>query len=264
MGALLPLADEFWLACHDRPDGLSQLKDFPLGVGLGTALLAELLTPHVVTVTDRDTMQVRRHQVLLLHLRAGRLFLDPGPHGAVEDTWYELLWFLHDEARHIHPDGSAGVPLADVLRYLAGAGDDRARGLLEGPMRGDDYAPARRVGKRVVAKGRLSRQSPPLAVPQKRRQGLRRIVTHVPADPQTAAMPGVRLGHALRRGERLDTQGRLLGALFRLTGLETVLALDAPERRRLDEELTQLNDVLRELLNHAEALMGSAVMTNRM
>lgn len=264
MGALLPLADEFWLASHDRPDGLSHLKDFPLGVGLGTALLAELLTPHVVTLTDRDTMQVRRHRVLLLHLRDGRLFLDPAAPGAVEDTLYELLCFLHDEARHISPDGSAGVPLADVLRYLAGAGDDRARGLLEGPMRGDDYAPARRVGARVVTKGRLTRQSPPLAVPRRRRQGLRRIVTHVPADPHTATMPGVRLGHALRRGEDLDTQSRLLGALFRLTGLESVLALDGSERRRLDAHLAQLPDVLRELLNHAEALIGSAVMTNRM
>ncbi len=77
-------------------------------------------------------------------------------------------------------------------------------------------------------------------------------------------MPGVRLGHALRRGEHLDTQSRLLGALFRLTGLESVLALDGSERRRLDEQLAQLPDVLRELLNHAEALIGSAVMTNRM
>ena len=100
------------------------------------------------------------------------------------------------------------------------------------PTSGDDYAPARRVGARVVTKGRLTRQSPPLAVPQRRRQGLRRIVTHVPADPHTAAMPGVRLGHALRRGEDLDTQSRLLGALFRLTGLESVLALDGSERRR--------------------------------
>jgi hypothetical protein len=39
----LALADDFWLATHDTPRGESSLKPRPLGIGLATALLAELM-----------------------------------------------------------------------------------------------------------------------------------------------------------------------------------------------------------------------------
>jgi hypothetical protein len=37
------LTDDLWLAAHDSVNGKPQIGDWPLGVGLATGLLAELV-----------------------------------------------------------------------------------------------------------------------------------------------------------------------------------------------------------------------------
>jgi hypothetical protein len=228
-----PLADDFWLSAHDRPDGHSLLRDQPLGMGVAAALLAELIAAGLVT------------------LHHGRLYLETAPPWRADDTQHEVLWVLYGEA--------PGTPVDDVLRFLAGA--DRARLLIEGALDGDDYAPPRVVGERLIHRGRLSRRVPPLAVPQLRRKGLRKVWTHTPASLNDPAIPGMRIAAAAREQAPLDLHHLMLAALFRLTGLSRPLNPLGPDGARwVDGRIPGLPAPLRELLRHTELLLSGSVV----
>ena len=227
-----PLADDLWLSAHDRPDGHCLLRDQPLAMGLATALLAELIGPGLVT------------------LHGSRLYLSAPPPWRADDTLHEVLWVLYAEA--------PGTPVDDLLRYLAGA--DRARLLVEGTIDGDDYAPPRAVGERLIHRGRLSRRQPPLAVPQLRRKGLRKVWAHHPASLNDPAIPGMRIAATARGRARLDPHHLMLAALFRLTGLSQPLsALGTDGTRWIDGQIPLLPAALRQLLHHTELLQSGSV-----
>jgi len=250
MDTSLPLADEFWLSAHNRPDGYSLLKDRALGIGLGTALLAELLWVDHIRLSD------------------GLLFLTGAPWPA-DDALFELLVLMYEEEQLLPRHGPAGQKVIDWISFLAGDGPDRARSLLEGTLQGGRYAPGREIGSsyaggRIIHRGRLSRRNPPLAIPHQRRSLLGRGAwVHVPAHINDAGWPSARITTTLQRGEPLDAHHLTLAALYIVTGLDrdTLNPLTSGERAMLQDQLIYLPAVLGELIDHAGSVMSKQVMT---
>lgn len=111
---------------------------------------------------------------------------------------------------------------------------------------------------------RLSRSG--LVVRQEKRKLLGRVSFYVPRDSIVAGSPGSRIRTAIERREVLDQQALVLAGLMLATGLDqhTLGTLDSREREYLFEQLrTNLHPMLRELVQHAESAVGSAVMTGR-
>jgi hypothetical protein len=250
MDSSLPLADEFWLSAHDRPDGYSVLKDRPLGIGLGTALIAELLWYDHVRLSD------------------GQLYLTSAPWPR-DDALFELLCLIYEEEQHLPRHSPQGQKLADWITFLSGEGPDRARALLEGTIANGRYTPARQVGNeyagtRLIERGRLTRTNSPLAVAEQRRSLFSRSTwTHIPANLNDAGWPSARITTILQRGQSLDTHHLTLAGLYIVTGLdrEALGGLSSDERAFLQEQLTQLHPVLAELIDHAGSVMSRQVMT---
>ena len=85
MAAQLALADDFWMAAHDQMSGDSFLQPRPLGIGLGAAVLCELVLTNWIDVNG-DTVY--------LHPDAGSVPLpqhDPAARGVLE----QLLQHAH-------------------------------------------------------------------------------------------------------------------------------------------------------------------------
>ncbi|GAB1640385.1 GOLPH3/VPS74 family protein [Krasilnikovia sp. MM14-A1259] len=99
------------------------------------------------------------------------------------------------------------------------------------------------------------------------RRGLRGTrVTYVPADPAAAGWPGSRVRTAIARGELLDIPDLVLAGLVLATGLDQHLLVtyDAGEREHLFDQLRRrMPAMLQELVGHAEAAVGDAVMARR-
>jgi hypothetical protein len=114
------------------------------------------------------------------------------------------------------------------------------------------------VARRLARAGLVHRQE---------RRGLRGLrVFFVPADSMTAGWPGSRVRTAIGRGELLGVPDLVLAGLIVATGLDqhVFVTLDARERGRLTDQLRRrLPAMLRELVGHAEAAVGDAVMARR-
>lgn len=114
------------------------------------------------------------------------------------------------------------------------------------------------VARRLARAGHVQRQE---------RRGLLGVkVFHVPADSMTAGWPCTRVRTSLGRGELLDVPDLVLAGLILATGLDqhVFVTLDARGRGQLvDQFRRRLPAMLQELVTHAEAAVGDAVMARR-
>ena len=210
----LPPADDLYLTAHDSIRGKSLLSPATLGLGLGAALLGELMLwrrvdlveTELVVIDDRPTGDAATTAVL------EQIRREAGQHGV--RNWLAYL--------------STGIATDLVERRLA-------RGGL-----------IRRVEKRGLLGGTK--------------------VSFVPADSMTAGWPATRIRTKVTRDEALDLADLLLAGVILATGLDQhVLAtLGARERAALFEQFRRnFPAMLQQLVAHAEAAVGDAVMARR-
>jgi hypothetical protein len=105
-----------------------------------------------------------------------------------------------------------------------------------------------------------------LVLRQERRGLFGTKVSFVPADSMTAGWPASRIRTAVGRGELLDAPDLTLAGLIFATGLDQQVfaTLDTRERAWLSAQIhRRLPAMLRELVGHAEAAVGDAVMARR-
>ena len=114
------------------------------------------------------------------------------------------------------------------------------------------------VERRLARSGLVQRQE--------KRGLLGTKVSFVPTDSMTAGWPATRLRTKVSRDEQLDVADLLLAGLILATGLDQhVLAtLNARDRARLFDQFRRLFPaMLQQLVAHAEAAVGDAVMARR-
>jgi hypothetical protein len=101
---------------------------------------------------------------------------------------------------------------------------------------------------------------------QEKRGLLNTKVFFVPTDTMTAGWPATRVRTYASRGELLDLPDLVLSGLILATGLDqqVLITLDARGREQLFDQLRRrLPAMLQELVGHAEAAVGDAVMARR-
>ena len=252
MAKLLRLADEFWLSAHDQLGGSCALKDRPFGVGLGTALLCELVKGRHIVLANLSETGFENWQLFLTDV--------PWP---ADDTLYELLFMMCDEVQRLPRHGPLGQSISEWIAFLAGDGPDRARALMEGVFDDGRYAPARRVGDRAIEKGRLTRGVPPVAVPVIRWKMSGRTAVHVPGQATDACWASAGIATALRQRRALDEQSLLLTELYSLTQLDRIVlqTLDPDDVAFLKDQQSSIPADYRTLIDHADAVLGNTVMT---
>jgi hypothetical protein len=230
---LLPLADDFWLTAHDTVKGASRLSPRTLGIGVGSALLAELMFSGNITLSQ------------------GRIFIIwdcPPPNDSALTPVLNQLIEEEQRLAEIGRDGrghragrhDAGQDVREWIAYLAT--DDRAADL---------------VARRLSQSGHVEAE-------QRRTWTGKRVESYVPRDANTAGWPGSRISTAIQRGLYLGPQDLVLAGLFLATGLHqhSLSQLESRDLRELGEQLrTRMHDMLRELVSHAETAVGEAVMT---
>jgi hypothetical protein len=93
----------------------------------------------------------------------------------------------------------------------------------------------------------------------------RETVTWVPTDWNRAAWAWMRLSTALQRGERLNNFDAFLAGLMAAVELRSLLLHAAPPEAHasVDRLPETVHPSLRELLNHATAALGNAVLSHR-
>ncbi len=230
-----------------------------LGLGLGAALLSEMLAASPAWMSIRDGMA-------LLNWDA--------PWRDADDCLWEIAFLVWEEQEALTRRGKrapgAGVPA--LLQYLGGQDKDdagpRAQVMLEGKLtRHGTYEP-RVIGDpatkdhRIVEQGRLALGTPPLAKPVAVRQGLRRTRwVHLPLSPNVTGMPTTLINRKVQRGEPLSHRDLLLVALLDLADItrraETVGTEYWPTGEQCREALPP---ELSELLRLADEVKGAHVM----
>lgn len=114
------------------------------------------------------------------------------------------------------------------------------------------------VARRLARAGLVHRQE---------KRGLRGVkVTYVPVDSTAAGWPGARVRTIVGHGEVLEVPDLVLAGLMLATGLDqqVLYTLEARERGYLFDQLRRrLPAMLQELIGHAEAAVGDAVMARR-
>lgn len=111
---------------------------------------------------------------------------------------------------------------------------------------------------------RLSRAG--LVQRQEKRGLLNSKVYFVPSDSMVAGWPATRVRTLIGRGEMLDVPDLVLAGLILATGLDqhVFITLDTRGRGLLFDQLRRrLPAMLQELVGHAEAAVGDAVMARR-
>jgi hypothetical protein len=101
---------------------------------------------------------------------------------------------------------------------------------------------------------------------QEKRGLLGTKVFFVPADAMIAGWPATRVRTDLSRGDMLDVPDLVLAGLFLATGLDqhVFVTLDTRGRDHLFDQLRRrLPAMLQDLVGHAEAAVGEAVMARR-
>nr|WP_296067055.1 GPP34 family phosphoprotein [uncultured Actinoplanes sp.] len=218
------LADDLWLAAHDTPRRKSQLADRPLSLGLGAALLGELLLAGSIAIDGGA-----------IFLRFAAAPDDPALAPVVNQMKGE------DHSRRRQLPGAheqSGLKLREWIQYLAV--DNRAHDL---------------VTNRMSRAGLIHRED---------RRSLFGGVTvrYTPRDSIISGAPVSRVNVALERRHELDQSQLALAGLFLATGLhQQVFANQTPDdRAELGRQLKTLHPMLRELLRAAEQVVGEAVM----
>lgn len=204
------IADDLWLLAHDDETGRPFLQPRALGVGLGGALLAELMFTGAIRI------------------RSGR----------IESTGQELPDdHIGREVLSVLMAEGDWRPVRDWLAFLAGtAGQDVASRL--------DWA-----GYLTPARSRWPR----------------RAVRWVPADPDCAFAPLIRVRAVLDPARPATVSDTVLAGLAMACGLGSrVLPYGPPgARQNLDATLRHLHGGLRELIAQTQSAVDSALLSHR-
>jgi hypothetical protein len=253
------LADDFWLAARNQVGMAPMVKSRLLGLGLGTALLAEMLAASPAWMSIKDGMA-------LLNLDA--------PWRDADDCLWEIGYLVWEEQGALRRRGerSASAAVPALLRYLGGQDKDeagpRAQVMLEGKLTQAGAYEQRVIGDpatkdhRIVERGRLALGTPPLAMPVVVRQGLLRTRwVHLPLSPNVTGMPATLISRKVQRGEPLSQRDLLLVALLDLADItrraQTVGSEYWPTAEQCREALPP---ELSELLRLADEAKGAHVM----
>jgi hypothetical protein len=271
------LTDDLWLAAHDSVNGRPSIGDWPLGVGLATGLLAELVHGGFVELRQGELFRT-----------AATLPDDPALQPLlIKMETEERSWPRPTppvRARAWAPEGRERTsPVRDGQDWPAPGWDRRSwpAPAQEGwsspsppvleenrhSKRGHELgawmsylAYEKRAEKRVIdrlARAGLVRQE------QRRRVFGGTTVRYVPYDSVVAGTPASAVTAALLRGRELTLSGLFLAGLFLATGLHHhALATVTPiERSLLADQLGRgLDAMSRELLQAADAAVGEAAM----
>jgi Golgi phosphoprotein 3 GPP34 len=219
----LPLTDDLWLAAHDTVNGKSRLTPRTLGIGLGAALIAELLFWHN------------------LALERGKLYLlnNPPPQdSAVVPVFNQFVEEERGRRTSYAAPEQGGQSVDDWIAYLAA--DGRAEEL---------------VVNRLSQSGNVVREQ--------RRGLTGKKVVFVPRDSTISGWPAGRINSALVRRQSLDQTDLALAGLFLATALhqQALDQLRPEEFAELSRQLrSELHPMLRELVSRAESAVGEAVM----
>ncbi|GID33447.1 GPP34 family phosphoprotein [Paractinoplanes brasiliensis] len=269
------LADELWLAAHDGVNGKARLGPWALGVGLGTALLAELVYNGYVQLCDGDFFRTRHDlsddpalRTLLRKMQTEELSWAPAelPGRAPARPHEGFTWPADgSHGRHGHAlaaDRSAQFPYPPVSPDESSRPEEtwnRRRGHRHAEWL--SYLAYQGRAETLVV-DRLARVG--LARPKQERRLLRApTTTFVPHDSVASGTPANRLSIALQGRERLGRSQLCLAALILATGLHhhAFATLNPADRSYLSDELQRgLDEPSRELLRAADAAVGEAAM----
>jgi hypothetical protein len=279
------LTDSLWLAAHDGLRSRPRIGEKPLGVGLATGLLAELIYDGCLELRDGelfrtdtshcpdpalqpllDTMAAEERRWAPPHTP-----LEPRPHPT---THPRERWSPPDPASRsaewptqvfgiYQPVGAAPgfsttahrhqpCPPHEEVRHRRRGHDLRQwMSYLAYDRRAEDRFVNRLLHTQLVRK----------------QQRLRLLggatVRYLVRDSAVSGMPASRLRTAVQTGRRLDREELLLAGLVLATGLHhhALATLTAVERSRLADELKRgLDAMSRELLRAADTAIGDAAM----
>jgi hypothetical protein len=284
------LTDDLWLAAHDSVNGRPQIGDWPLGVGLATGLLAELVHGQLCVLEQGELFRTTAEAPddpalvpLLLKMETEeRSWPTPQPSPTRGQARAPAAAYDHQgwppaprHAQHWPPtaqDNRGWLPAAHGGDWQPEAhGGQRRQPPVqqENPHRERGHklgewisylAYEKRAEERVIA--RLSRTG------LVRRDEHRRLfggktVRYVPYDTVAAGTPATTISGALQRRRVLSWSQLFLAGLFLATGLHhhALSTLDPAERAQLTQQLgRRLDDMSRELLKAADAAVGEAAM----
>jgi AraC-like DNA-binding protein len=228
----LALADDLWMAAHDKPNGGSLLQPKPLGIGLGAALLCELVLTNWIVDVDEDGM---------LHLHP-----DAEHYGLPEDVAMQgVLSQLLQEAgairsrNHRHSSQSSGLGVDDWIQHLQA---DDARRLVEERLAGGSHV-------RLETRGGMFRATRTVCVPE---------------SSSTSGWPAARVKRSIEDGAELTEKDLTLAGLIIAIGLDKE-AFEGMGRRAREflvrQTQARMRRQLRELILRAETAVARIVMT---
>ena len=226
------LTDDFWLVAYDNVVGRPRISDWPLGVGLATGLMAELVGGGFLELRGGELFRTSE----LPDDRALRPVLAKMEQEEHEQ-WAAVRVPSPSWARHRH--SRPGHNVRRWLSYLAYA--NRAES---------------QVVERLSRAGLIRRE-------ERRRLWRPPSVRHVPFDSVAAATPSTAINTAVQRGLALTYRQLVLAGLFLATGLHchAMATLTPSQRARLAAMLRDgLDGTSQELLRTADAVIGDAAM----
>lgn len=251
------VADDLWLAAHDTVNGKPQIGDWPLGVGLATGLIAELVVGGSVDLRDGELFRTTAElpddpalRPLLIKMAAEEQTRPPQqPVRARAAVRARDDWDWPPRA----PDGEGwSPPIPEENRHRRhGHGLGQWMSYLAYEQRGE-----------ALVLDRLSR------VGLVRREQRRRLIggttiSYAPFDSVVSGTPASAVTSAVLSRRRLNRAQLLLGGLFLATGLHhhALASLTPFERSHLAGELKRgLDETSRELLRAADVAVGEAAM----
>lgn len=285
------LTDDLWLAAHDSVNGKPWIGEWPLGVGLATGLLAELVQAGLLELRERELFRMTAElpadpalRPLLIKMEAEEQDRPPTLPPAMPVRAGALIEARNGRARHAQTqtpswpvqafDGRGWPAQAAEARdwppaVYAGRGrrSPHGRGETQHRQRGHQLstwmsylAYERRAESRVI--DRLSRTGLVRRV-ERGRLWSGTTVSHVPYDSVASGTPASSITIAVRGRRRLDQAQLVLAGLFLATGLHhhAFATLTPAERSELADDLKRgLDPTSRELLRAADAAVGEAAM----
>ena len=277
------LTDSLWLAAHDSVKGTPQIGEWALGVGLATALLAELVHGGFLELCDGELFDTAAAlpddpalQPVLIKMRAEEQSWQPPTQlpsvGASVRTaaparqGHDWPAQGHDDRRRPAAaqhgwDWPSQTP--DVREQRLTPPQDESRHYRRGHQLSDwlSYlAYERRAQDRVTE--RLAR-SGLVRWEERRRLFGGTTTSYVPHDSVAAATPANLINIAVQNRQRLDRSQLLLAGLLLATGLHhhALATLSAADRAYLADNLKRrLDDTSRALLRAADASIAGAAM----
>jgi hypothetical protein len=251
MPQLSGLADEFWLAAYDNTSDDPRIPPHSLGVGLGTALIAELIDASLIRLQEQELFRLTNRlpqdpalcAVFAAMLEEERSWPSPElPAQRVGRTGDGSVAGQEAQARH----RQRGHELEVWIAYLA-----------------DEKRAEEPVVQRVVRSGRA-------LLVERRRLFRGTSARYVPRNSVTAVTPAFGINELLRRGRPHDltTRQLLLAGLFETTRLDqhALASLDQREHEALNRELSVLkssNETAASLLRASDIAVSSAALTRR-